>query len=778
MAVLAVLLATAVRLALTPVLGVRFPFATLFLAVLVSAWFGGWGPAFAATILGAVVSAIVLLPPFGHLGLASSADAAGLVFYTLVGLGIAALGGRMRAARIRAARIRAEGEVHAVRRTDTALRDSEERFRLFMQNLPGLAWIKDAEGRYVYANESASRVFRREPRDLLGKTDEEIFPPAIAAQFRANDRDALVTPAGVQVIETLKHDDGIVHHSIVSKFPIPGPNDGSGLVGGMAIDITEHRIAEEALRESEERLRLALEAGKMGTWEWRIGTSRVTWSPGLEAIHGLSPGTFPGTFEAYQRDIHPEDREYVLESLRETLQEGREHRIEYRIVRPDGEVRWIEGRGRLIRDEEGRPERMVGVCMDVDERKRSAVETGRLYEALREADRRKDEFLALLGHELRNPLAPISNALQILKLQGTDPAITVRARDVIERQVEHLVRLVDDLLDVARIMRGRVELRRDPVELAAIVARAVETSQPALDANGPALTLSLAPEPVWVHGDLVRLAQVTSNLLTNAAKFTERGGTISLRAGSEDGNAVLRVKDTGIGLEPDVRSRIFDMFFQGEHETEGSSGGLGIGLSVVKGLVELHGGSVEAVSEGKGRRSEFVVRLPLLARDAPDPGPKGVHADGSGPWPRRRVLVVDDNSDAADSLALLLRLHGQDVRIAYDARSALAEAERNPPEIAFLDLGLPGMDGYELARRFRTHPSLRCIPLVALTGWGQPEDRQRTRDAGFGPHLVKPVPPEALRQILGNLPGVPGEEIGTNEGHVSGWRGIPEDHER
>ena len=743
-------LATAARLALNPLLGDLFPFAMLFLAVLVSAWFGGRGPALAATVLGAASAAFLLLPTMSANPFQDSRMVAGLGFYLLVATGIAALGGRMHGARLRA-----ERDMAAQRRAESARRESEERFRLFMENLPGLAWIKDREGRYVYANDAAVSAFGKSRGDLYGRTDEEIFPPRTAAQFRENDLRAMGSPSGVQIVETLAQEDGRMHHSVVSKFPIPGPSGDVPLVGGMAIDITEHRIAEETLRESEERLRLALDAGRMGSWEWQIGSHRVTWSPGLEAIHGLEPGSFEGTFEAYQSDIHPEDREYVLDSLRKTLQEGKEHRIEYRIVLPDGTVRWVEGRGNLIRSEDGRPSRMVGVCMDIDERKRHAVETARLYDALREADRRKDEFLALLGHELRNPLAPISNALQIMKLPGTDPAITVRARDMIERQVEHLVRLVDDLLDMSRIVRGRVELRREPVELAAVVARAIETSQPVLDAEGHTVALSIAPEPVWVNGDLLRLAQVVSNLLHNAAKFTDRGGKITLSAAREDGHAVVRVADTGAGVVPEIRERIFDMFYQGARG-EGSRGGLGIGLSVVRGLTELHGGTVEVRSEGAGRGSEFIVRLPLLAHEEPRTDAVTSREGGKeAPLsPRRLVLVVDDNVDAAESLALLLRLDGQDVIVAHDAESAHASAVANPPQVAFLDLGLPKVDGYELARWFRADPALRNTTLVALTGWGQPEDQKRTRDAGFERHLVKPVPPDTLRGILAELPTV------------------------
>jgi signal transduction histidine kinase len=396
----------------------------------------------------------------------------------------------------------------------------------------------------------------------------------------------------------------------------------------------------------------------------------------------------------------------------------------------------------------------LAVAEDLAHRAAVAIENARLYQAVREADRRKDEFLALLGHELRNPLAPIRNALNVLKLPGADAAITGRAQAMMERQVEHLVRLVDDLLDVSRIMRGKVELRREPVELATVVARAVETSQPVVDAEGHQLTVALPPEPLWVDGDLVRLAQVVSNLLNNAAKYTERGGQILLTAGREGSEAVLRVRDTGVGIAPELLPRLFDMFFQAERRTRESQGGLGIGLSLVRGLVELHGGSVEAHSAGPGQGSEFVVRLPLLARTeaAATPQPQAqVMPGGLAP---RRVLVVDDNVDAADSLAMLLRLEGQEVQVAYEGATALARAEAESPAIAFLDLGMPKMDGYELARAFRRHPALKGTVLVALTGWGQPEDRQRTREAGFDHHLVKPVESAALHRLLStNSPG-------------------------
>jgi signal transduction histidine kinase len=391
----------------------------------------------------------------------------------------------------------------------------------------------------------------------------------------------------------------------------------------------------------------------------------------------------------------------------------------------------------------------LAVAEDLAHRAGVAFENARLYEAFREADRRKDEFLALLGHELRNPLAPITNALYLIRLPAADASVKESAGQVMERQVQHMVRLVDDLLDVSRIARGRIEMRKERVEIAAVVARAVETAQPVIDAEGHHLELALPPDPIWVEGDPVRLAQVIANLLNNAAKFTKKGGKITVAAGRENGNAVVRVRDTGIGLSQELQARVFDMFYQAERRTKGGQGGLGIGLSLVRGLVEAHGGRVEAHSPGPGLGSEFLIRLPFAPTTSAEPTDASVRPTlGDVPARPRRVLVVDDNPDSADTLACLLRMEGHDVRIAYEGAAALEEAEANPPEVAFLDLGMPTMDGYELARRFRANPRLKDVLLVAVTGWGQPGDRRKSGEAGFDRHLIKPVEPHELRELL------------------------------
>ncbi len=393
----------------------------------------------------------------------------------------------------------------------------------------------------------------------------------------------------------------------------------------------------------------------------------------------------------------------------------------------------------------------LALAMDLAQRAGVAIENTQLYQALRETDRRKDEFLATLAHELRNPLAPIRNALQILNMPRVDAETVQRSREMMERQVHHLVRLVDDLLDVSRVMRGKIELRRERVELASVVARAVETVQPLVDAQGHQLSVRLPPESLAVEVDPVRLAQVVGNLLTNAAKYSEANGHIRLTAERDGGVAVLRVGDTGIGIAKDMLPRIFELFVQVDHASTKAQGGLGIGLTLVKNLVEMHNGTVEARSEGLGKGSEFVVRLPISAQhlreDRPEPGQTDDLVVASG----HRLLVVDDNQDAAVSLAMLLKLQGHEVQIAHSGMAALEMTKTFAPDLIFLDIGMPGMDGYEVARRLRQQPGLEKVVLAALTGWGQQEDRRRTAEAGFNHHLVKPPDPKAVESVLAGL---------------------------
>jgi signal transduction histidine kinase/ActR/RegA family two-component response regulator len=371
----------------------------------------------------------------------------------------------------------------------------------------------------------------------------------------------------------------------------------------------------------------------------------------------------------------------------------------------------------------------------------------RAEDALREADRNKSEFLAMLAHELRNPLAPVRNALEILRRSGDDQQNVKPVIQMMERQVAQMVRLVDDLLDMSRISRNKMELRKNAIELASVVHQAVEAARPLCASMAHELIVTLPPEPIYVKADAGRLAQVVGNLLNNACKFTEKGGRIQLTVGREDDQAVIRVQDTGIGIAREHLPDIFDMFVQGDTSLERARDGLGVGLTLVKTLVELHDGTVEANSAGVGKGSEFVVRLPLVSAARPTSPQAPVVKPVA--MPVRRILVVDDNKDSADSLATLLKLMGHEVHTAHDGVEAVDTAAQVEPEVILLDIGLPRLNGYEAARRIREQRRTgSTLTLVALSGWGQEEDRRRSEAAGFDAHLVKPVDLDALSNLL------------------------------
>ncbi|MEO8495019.1 MAG: PAS domain S-box protein, partial [Planctomycetota bacterium] len=810
-------------------------------------------------------------------------------------------------------------------------------------------------------------------------------------------------------------------------------------------DLSQRRLAQASLLENEKRLALALEAGRMGNWEWHIPQGTVRWSSALEQIHGLPPGGFAGTFAAYQEDIHPEDRSRVLETIRQTVELRQEHHLEYRIVWPDGSVHWLEAWGTLFCDDAGQPERVIGVCADVSERKQLeellrrqldelaeaetrvrsvvdnvidgiitiddqglvdtfnpaaesifgypsseiigqnirvlmpepyhsdhdgyvasylrsgeakvigigrevtgkrkdgstfpldlavsesqhgqrrfftgivrditerkrteqslrflaeasqslsaledykstlqrvaqlavphfadwcavdmmtsggaiermtlahidpekllvanelaeryptdphvthgamevlrtgksefvsviddsmlreaaqddehlrilremnlqsymcvplktkqktlgvisfvssesgrvyrakdlalaedlasraaiAIDNAQLYQQVREADRRKDEFLSMLAHELRNPLAPIRSGLDLLALDAAADPATVK---MMQEQVNHMVRLVDDLLDVSRIMRGRIDLRREPVELATLVGRSVDALRPQIESQSQELVVSLPSQPIWLHADPVRLIQVIENLLNNASKYTDSKGRIELTASCEQEQAVIIVKDTGIGIESDLLPKVFELFTQSSRSLDRSQGGLGIGLTLVQNLVQTHGGTVTAHSDGLGQGSTFEVRLPLM-----DQAPAQKESSVVAPEmvQNRRIVVVDDNVSAAWLLSkLLTKLGNHEVITAHDGHSALETIRASHPEIVLLDIGLPGMDGYEVGRNIRESSAFDDVLLVALTGYGQPEDRRRSKEAGFDEHLVKPPSLDQLSAVL------------------------------
>jgi signal transduction histidine kinase/CheY-like chemotaxis protein len=457
---------------------------------------------------------------------------------------------------------------------------------------------------------------------------------------------------------------------------------------------------------------------------------------------GLHADTEAAVQEEWKRNIHPQHLSQVYAMLEECAT-CRACEIEYRYQHPETGDRWIYSKAGLV--EHAGHRHIVGICLDVTERRRAE-------EAIKDVNRRKDEFLAMLAHELRNPLAPIRNAAQLLNVHSSGKPEIEWARAVIERQTKHLARLVDGLLDVSRMVSGQITLQKKPVDLAEIVGDAVETSRPLIRLRKHHLSVVLPEQPVLLEADVTRLSQVLSNLLNNAAKYTEEGGQIRLDAAVDNGVVTIRVRDTGLGIEPQLLPNIFDLFTQAERTPDRSEGGLGIGLTLVKRLVELHGGTVEALSEGLGSGAEFIVRLPALSKAGTQPVEKPVPARvpvvAAADARSLRILVVDDNVDAADSIAMLLNMEGHETRAVNTARAALLAVPEFRPEVVLLDIGLPEMDGYEVARRLRAQNGRHRMRLVAVTGYGQPADRRRAHAAGFDEHMVKPVEPAALQDFL------------------------------
>ena len=454
---------------------------------------------------------------------------------------------------------------------------------------------------------------------------------------------------------------------------------------------------------------------------------------------GMPPEAMLG--DGWQAVVHPDDLGGYLADLARCLDAGQPFEAAFRMRMADGSYRWFVSRARPVHGPGGRIVRWYGTDSDIHDRKCAE-------EALHEADRRKDEFLATLAHELRNPLAPIRNAVQLLKASAPADERLVWAHDVIERQIQQMTRLVDDLLDVSRITRGNIELRRQRVEIRDVVDSALELSRPLIDSAGHTLAIDLPAAPLPVYADPTRLAQVLANLLNNAAKYTEPGGHIWLSAAREHGQVILRVRDSGIGIPPEMLPHIFDVFAQAHAPL--ASGGLGIGLTLVRRLVEMHGGTVLAHSEGAGKGSEMVVRLPAMdAEDVDDAGRLAHHGPAEdAPQQRRRILVVDDNLDSAETLAMLLEMRGNEVRVAYSGGQAMEEARAFVPGVVLLDIGLPDMSGYDVARALRQEPALAQALLIAQTGWGQEEDRRCSREAGFDYHLVKPIDLDTLLRLL------------------------------
>jgi PAS domain S-box-containing protein len=507
----------------------------------------------------------------------------------------------------------------------------------------------------------------------------------------------------------------------------------------------EKARSERALAISEQRLRLAQAVAQIGAWELDPEARSINFSAESYELFGVAEDAESDLYRVWTSRIDPRDR-YVLSDLVEECNAAGTAEAEYRYRHPSRGSRWIHCRAGTIQD--GANRCIIGISLDVTERRRAE-------EALKDVNQRKDEFLAMLAHELRNPLAPIRNAAQVLRAHSTGQPELEWARTVIERQTRHLVRLVDDLLDVSRMVRGKIVLKKAAVDIAELLQHAVDTSQPLIRARRHHLHVKRPAEPVTIEGDLTRLAQALANLLNNAAKYTEEGGQIWLDAWLEERQVMLRIRDTGPGIAAKLLPHVFDLFTQAERTLDRAQGGLGIGLTLVKLIIEMHGGTVEARNCDSGRGAEFSVRLPANPAGADakleDSGGADLNARRRPERPLR-ILVVDDNVDAADSIALLLSIDGFDAHSVHSAKMALDTVGSFKPDIVLLDIGLPIMDGYEVARRLRAGISSDQMCIVALSGYGQQADRDRAAAAGFDHYLVKPVEPTFLSEFLRSLP--------------------------
>ncbi len=612
--------------------------------------------------------------------------------------------------------------------------ESTHRLRLYAH--AGISEAEAAEIEWLDPGSAMGLAVAREGRGVAA--DEARKPPtdprmAIAPRlgFRSFSRHPLL--AGERLLGTL---------AFATKTREPFTEEEIDLTRAVADQVSvsmQSILAQQALRKSEERYRGLVEQTVDGIFVSDAQGRYVDVNSAGAAMLGY-------TREEILRlgipdVIAPEELPRIAPEVAR-FADGRVVRSEWRFRRKDGTSFPGEIMGRQLPDG-----RLQAILRDIAKRKENEARLLEQAERLREADRRKDEFLAMLAHELRNPLAPIRNAVNLLKQPALGENELPWCRDIIERQIEQLTRLVDDLLDISRITRGRINLKKEPIELDGILRRAVEISRPSIEDHRHQLSLSLPSQPIRVLGDLVRLAQVVSNLLNNAAKFTDPGGRIDLVAERENDNVLIRVRDNGRGIDPSGLPGLFDLFYQVDQTLDRSKGGLGIGLSLVKQLVELHGGRVLAHSEGRGKGSEFVIRLPCLNDTPPSESAMDATADSLAGGDGIRVLIVDDNEDAAESLSLLLKLDGYEVLAAHEGHEAVRLALAFRPEIVLLDVGLPGLNGYEVCRHLRESGMADAL-IVAITGYGQEEDIRQAREAGFDAHRVKPVDPEAIRELL------------------------------
>lgn len=731
----AMVLAVLLRWVLDPLMGDVLPLVTLFGAVAAAVWVGGYRVAIPVTLLGYAACLYLFIPPRGSFDLSNSSNQVGLIAYLFTCTLIIVFGEATSAAQSR-------------------VTQSREVFRVTLRSIGDAVITTDIDGRVTYLNEVAESLTGWSLDEALGQPLDRVF--CIVNEITNQ-------PVENPAIRSLRQGliVGLANHTVLikrdgSECPIDDSaapiRDEQGLVSGCVLifrDVTAQRLAE---RERAEQLITArflasiVESSNDAIISKSLDGTIQSWNAAAERLFGFAAD------EAVGRNISlviPPERIAEEDQIIDRLKAGQriEH-FETERVRSDGRPIVVSLTISPIKDSEGNVVGASKIVRDITERKQLEDNLRVLAANLSENDRRKNEFLATLAHELRNPLAPMSNMLEVLKRGDGNANVLKRAHETFERQLAQMVRLVDDLLDWNRITHDRLELRRSEVELTPVIQQAVEVARPMMEEAGHHMSVELPGEPIYLNADGARLAQVFGNLLNNSSKYTRPKGTISLTARRNDHEVVVTVRDNGAGIPPDKLDSIFDMFMQVDRTAERSQSGLGIGLTLVKRLVEMHEGSIEARSDGVGMGSEFVVRLPILS------GPSMVAGDGDGATTEstpRRVLIVDDNRDSADSLAMLLKLTHNEIYVAHDGLEALEEIETNRPEVVLLDIGLPKLDGHEVCRRVREQPWGKDIVFIALTGWGQEDDRRKSEEAGFNGHLVKPVDYDQLLKLLSKL---------------------------
>jgi PAS domain S-box-containing protein len=628
----------------------------------------------------------------------------------------------------------------------------ERQHRMFMQAPGFICTLRGPEHVFEFVNDAHRQLFDRS--DSVGRTVREAFPDLADQGFYELLDQVYATgeryiARGVPIRFRARPGEFEQHRRL--DFIYAPILDEEGKVSGIfceGYDVTESFVAQAALREREEQLRLATDAAEVGLWDVDLVTDTLFWPPRVKAMFGISPDVTVSMKDFYA-GLHPADRDRTAAAFAAACDPAARsiYDVEYRTVgKEDGLVRWIAAKGRGLFDEAGRCVRVIGTAIDISARKGAELALLESQERLREADRRKDEFLAIMGHELRNPLAPLVTAAHLIRLRGG--RASEKEMGILDRQLGQVTKIVTDLLDASRAMRENVELTPKVMEIGELLASAVDLASPFIEERRHELTIEAPDRGMPVHADPERMAQVFGNLLHNAAKYTGPGGTIRLRVASRGDDVEVTVEDNGQGIRPEMLDGVFELFAQAD-AGRSQGGGLGIGLAVARKLVQAHGGRIRAESEGPGRGSRFTVLLPRAV--APVQARSPAATPPSKTSVARRVLVADDNRDTVELVETLLTQFGHELRCAFDGPSAVRICEEFGPDIVFLDIGLPGMDGYEVARRIRSLPAGKSTRIVAVSGYVRDSDRARALESGCDAHLAKPFDVESLTKIVDGL---------------------------